>query len=557
MTRGDRVNTLGLIAIALIVVCGTALRARGMSKSLWADEAWVANSTLEKTLAETIHYSAWLQTSPPGFLIMVRWANGVLRLSNASLRVVPLLSGVASLVCMAYLSFKLLPPLAAIWGLTLFCLSPLGIYYSHVLKQYSSELACSVVLLTAVWSYMSSPCRWRYILLLAMIVASIVTAYGILYFVPGLIVLLSPLWRDEEKESGRGISVSRWPVIIVTILLASSGVYWGSIRPNHSDSLAVFFWAHRRLDGTYTLMKYVYTKFQEIQLLIPIPVAFERVDPVSDRLLACGLLAFGICGIVFAVGGKRKRRFLALMCGAPCGVALLLDLLHVYPLSNNGRTGLILLPCVALAFASCLEVITLKISETFSPRTRWQGITPRNRYAISTGVLLIVLTSSTGVKDALRDDRVREDMAGAVQFVFQNSSPSDFVFVHASCEEAFRLYARMYDWSFPSTVRFGDTGWPCCPRRMKATGSSKNEVLQNFITNIPPGNNERVWFLATERDGHWAFVGLDEPALLTSALLAAGCEELPTQLFTNIRLASFACSSYWSASIRNIDIENK
>src|SRR6185369_5173490 len=63
----------------------------GIERSLWLDEAWVANSVHAPTLGGMFYYPNWLQTSPPLFLMLVRSAVGLFGLSTVVLRSVPLL----------------------------------------------------------------------------------------------------------------------------------------------------------------------------------------------------------------------------------------------------------------------------------------------------------------------------------------------------------------------------------------------------------------------------------------------------------------------------------
>jgi hypothetical protein len=129
-SAGDR-TTIILIVTVLITLGGIVPRARGISRtSGWMRRGLRIRPSRNRS---SKHFTlAWLQTSPPGFLILVRWTNRLLGLSNASLRVVPFVSGVAALICMAYLSFKLLSPLAATWSVALFSFAPLSISSSSV-----------------------------------------------------------------------------------------------------------------------------------------------------------------------------------------------------------------------------------------------------------------------------------------------------------------------------------------------------------------------------------------------------------------------------------------
>lgn len=552
MSSGDR-TTIILIVTVLIILAGIVLRARGMTRSLWLDEAWVANSTLEKSFIETLYYPAWLQTSPPGFLILVRWTNQLLGLSNASLRVVPFVSGVAALICMAYLSFRLLSPLAATWGVALFSFAPLSIYYSHTLKQYSLELTCSTVLLTAVWSYLSQPSSAKYCLLVVLVCASLLTAYGIFFFLPGFFVLLSPYFRDNENQLSYESATSRWWVILGTAFVTASVLFLVVIRPNRSDDLKLF-WMHPPLHDTYRLLRYGYNRV-ELVTQTAFSVTLQTL-PLSVRFLLTSGALVAFCGIIVSPGACRRRRFVVLMCGCPCLVALFLDLLNLYPVAD--KFILILLPCVVLLLGSCCDLINCKIREKLSGETNRDLTAWAKRSTVLVSWVLITCTCGIGAWDTVKStDETIEDMGGAVRYLSGEASPSDFVFVHSSCEEALRLYARMYRWQLPSSVKFGDTGWPCCARSRRVGTPNKDAAVRDFLSKFSANSNGKVWLLATGRIVHWQFVGLDEPGVMKSLLVSNGCQELPVQRFTNVRLELFLCNRNSVASVRSLDIEKK
>ena len=59
-----RLATIVLLGFTLI------LGLYGIERSLWLDEAWVANSVHAPTLHGMFYYPNWLQTSPPLFLLL-------------------------------------------------------------------------------------------------------------------------------------------------------------------------------------------------------------------------------------------------------------------------------------------------------------------------------------------------------------------------------------------------------------------------------------------------------------------------------------------------------
>ena len=95
--------TTCLIAIA-VAVYGVVLRFAGLGRSLWLDEAWVANSVATSSLAKMFYYKSWLQTSPPLFLVLIRETVAVFGLTNAVLRAIPLLMGLFAMAVMFILA---------------------------------------------------------------------------------------------------------------------------------------------------------------------------------------------------------------------------------------------------------------------------------------------------------------------------------------------------------------------------------------------------------------------------------------------------------------------
>jgi hypothetical protein len=71
--RGTSRTRLAVYALAACVAgIGLFLVCIGLRRSLWFDEAWVANSATATSLYEVFYYPHWLQTSPPLFLLVVR-----------------------------------------------------------------------------------------------------------------------------------------------------------------------------------------------------------------------------------------------------------------------------------------------------------------------------------------------------------------------------------------------------------------------------------------------------------------------------------------------------
>src|ERR1041385_7654748 len=86
------------VLMSAVAVYGTAVRLVGITRSLWLDEAWVANAAAAASLSKMLYYDRWLQTTPPLFLVLVRATVKIFGLSNVTLRLVPFIFGVVSIV---------------------------------------------------------------------------------------------------------------------------------------------------------------------------------------------------------------------------------------------------------------------------------------------------------------------------------------------------------------------------------------------------------------------------------------------------------------------------
>ena len=145
--------------VLIVLACGAGivLRVRGMSVSLWMDEAWVANSLMAPSLREMFYYPTWLQTTPPGFLLLARETVNVFGLSPDVLRAVPLLSGIVGLVAFAVLATRVLQAPFSLIAVATSRSRRRPIWYGSTLKQYSTELMVGALVLIASWQFRRRP----------------------------------------------------------------------------------------------------------------------------------------------------------------------------------------------------------------------------------------------------------------------------------------------------------------------------------------------------------------------------------------------------------------
>ena len=454
---------------AALLLATALLGIYGIGRSLWLDEAWVANSVMEPSLSSMFYYPEWLQSTPPVFLLLVRAAVGIFGVSNAAFRIVPLALAVVGVAAMIAVSRRLMSAPFALLAAALLAFHPAAIEYSRTCKQYSAELAASAVILFALVLYFEETTPRRFLWIVCVFVIAVPLAWSSVFLLPGVVIAI---WARS------GVRRAGLLAVIVGGLLAV--LYFAFIRQNIAPQLRAFWIATAKT---------------------PSP----------------GLIAALIFCAAAALRAVYRRNWPQIAALLPCLLFAAADLLRLYPAEPRSR--LFLLPCFLIAAAMTAE-------ELFCWLIRM--LPDRRRVLKLAGVLIALIVVGLGLdagRKQLRDHRdlPEEDHEGAVSLLRRNVAPRDVVLVHASVLEGFRLYAAMEGWRDRHVV-FGSTGGPCCARRNEMPKSSGAETVYADVDRmLPHGFSGRVWLLYSSRRTHWDYVGTDESKLWRTRLEQRGC----------------------------------
>jgi hypothetical protein len=532
----------GIATIALIAI-GMLLRLRGSQVSFWMDEAWVANSLLSASWKDVFFYPPWLQTSPPGFLILSKLAVDVLGWSHLAFRSVPLASAAVGLAALAVVSRRALSPLFALLPLTAVVFSPTAIQYSRMLKQYSTEQAVGAVLLLAAWGYWERRTGARYWMLLALKIVGMLCGYGAVFAVGGILLLLSPaaFWLCGARPER--IDLLRWIALCVTAAAVLTVEYAYFYLPNTSPALKEF----------WTLVSFQGDRDEPLQLIFRHLVVYARHAPLLPDwttlaiLLGVGLVLAGLLRAMLRPPDDIARRGgVAILCLAaiPAAVLIASGIFGFYP--NSARTSLVLLPGLALMMGFGAEACHDWIRSLASGHAGQRMAVGLSAGAWTSAVLVMLVHGSLLQRPS---PQPIEDYNAAVGLLRSSVGSDDIVFVHACCEEGFRLYRTIDAWSTSPAILNGTTGQPCCPRnRIVAPFATDEQVRQDLAGRLPHSFAGRVWLLTNERDDYWRNAsGRNEGPLLADGLTAAGCTLLKRVPFTNMSVRVFDCRGRGSA----------
>ena len=157
--------------LAIVVIgLGVLLRLRQYltGRSLWLDEAMLAQSIVDRSFAGLFLPLEYGQSAPVGFLLVEKIFNLLFGRSEYALRLFPLMAGIASLWCFYLLLERVTCGPALLAALALFAFNPRLIYYSSEVKQYILDVFFAVLLLLLASRLLEARPRQRDFLWLAL-----------------------------------------------------------------------------------------------------------------------------------------------------------------------------------------------------------------------------------------------------------------------------------------------------------------------------------------------------------------------------------------------------
>ena len=527
--RGRVLNQLPTAVVLMASAAAIWFRVQGLNRSLWLDETWVANAVLERSIGRILVYPNWVPAPEPGFLLSSRLLTTVFGTSNLIFRAVPAAFSLIGLLVMFLLLRRLFSPAWTAVGFTLFALSPIAIEYANTFKQYSTELSMVLLLLMAAVRWNEQPTRFNFVVLLLTVVITPIFAYPIVFIIPAIFIMLlsRPTCELEIRHVMQAVSA------VFTGFVTFAILYFLVIRRNMSGSLRLYF-AHggHAVGFVGSLKRDISGLLNPFKELLPIPWRYIQPQRMSLAVLcALGLVA---AAVLLYRARRGYRPWLVLAVSFPFFTLFCVDLLNIYPVT--GRTTLFLLPCRIILVIAGLELTVSTIHQIdfkwFRPLAIWVAPTLAG----------LILCIGSVRQQHYEPVRPRENPQDAIACLKAEFHDGDGLYVHASMEENFKLYARLLNFR-PVGVQWGNTGWPCCPRHVefwRGRGSVlrvDEDLTRLYGTALP----ERLWILETLRASHWDYIGLNEPAVLEELLFRRGCTLISHQEWRNVGLNLFQC----------------
>ncbi len=219
---GESTHRRAKQALTFVVIGGAVFRLAVFlhAKSLFGDEALLAVNVVFRPLGDALLNLEENQVVPPLFLILSRLSLFVFKNLELSLRLVPLLSGIAALWLFSRLAWRLVPGWFAAGTTTVVALHFVHVKYSTVFKHYSTDCAVTLILLLVAlnWARISEFRRGVLAAGLPLLIALSLTAvFGLCGL---LVVSLHSAITDKRKNSFAA------PAILGLSTVAVGGVLW-------------------------------------------------------------------------------------------------------------------------------------------------------------------------------------------------------------------------------------------------------------------------------------------------------------------------------------------
>lgn len=414
-----------LLFVALLVGALLRLLQYAANRALWLDEALVTLSVLRRTPADLVARPLdYGQTAPAGFLLLQEAATAALGTGEYTLRLVPLLAGLAALLWFPRVARRYVTHPALPLAVGLFALAPFLVYYASEAKQYSLDVLASVAVLACAASVHHRATPRALAALGAVGVLSVWLSQPAVFMLAGTGTVLGAdaLRRGERRRIAGLLAVgAAWAA-------SFAGAY---ALPGNAVSDPEYmraFWRAGFPDGPLWLPWALLRLFRE-----PLGVFGEDPTPLSLVQTWAGAVAFAAGAWWMA---RRRRTRLALLL-APGAMALAAAALRLYPFSADytsaGRVLLFLLPSLVLVAAEG----TVRLGRAVG------GGAGRAAAA----VLGLALLAPSLVYAGVQVPHVRAEVKPLLEYAAQARRPGDVLYVHYAGRAPFLYYAPRYGFS--------------------------------------------------------------------------------------------------------------
>jgi hypothetical protein len=449
-------NRLVPIAIAVIIAFGLLLRASKYlpAFSMRGDELAITQNLIGRSaldlMTKPLDYE---QAAPFGFVLLVKALITVLGTSEYVLRLAAFLAGCTSLVLMQALLRRTLGTYGNLFALAAFAFGNYLIYYSAELKQYSTDVLLTLLLLLASQKHISGQATPRDFAVLAVLgTLSLCFSYPAVFVLATLgLTLFLHYWRDRARLLWIALTGVLWAGTFLFL-------YFALLRGQTQDPYLITFWDN--------LLSFMPMPPWQAPSWFPKALSglfFVVAGLSSSLLIVIPLYLLGLWGF-----WSERRWQWALLLALPIGLNILVSGFEKYPF--HGRLILYLVPLVLIVLGKGMDIFL--------------RLTQNRAIAAVAFVLLLALLLTPAIATTnsylLAHDYLQDDLKPVLSFMEANKQDGDLVYVYHYIEQPYAHYAPHYDLE-------------ALPVVVGQNNSADAKQYQQELSALPRG--QRIWFL--------------------------------------------------------------
>ena len=402
---------LAPLALALICAVGVVFRLSDLAaRDLWTDEAWVALAALNTSPGAAL---AAGQSTPPLYLLTVWAAAQLFGSQEWVLRSLSLAFGIGTLAIIWRLARVLTSRCVSLLALAVVAFSPIMVYYSKELKQYSGDAFFAVLAFYLVERLRASGGRRGWTALALTGLLGLGFSHTLVFCLPaaGLILWLSlPAARSRLTLLG-GLWVLAFGAYYFLFFRRAMDpelvAYWAQDFPDFSGLGGFFIWLGGAL---YRYFWYFLGEWGPIW---------------GPPFLLAGALALW-----------RAARARALVYwGLPILLAFGAAALHRYPFMAHYGGNRLMLFSAPMFYLLVAAGVGLVFSWLWQGRRRWLA-------AVLAGALCVSLNPLVLPGENLHPTMNREEISPLITRLEQELQPGDWVYVYYFAKWPFTYYYR-------------------------------------------------------------------------------------------------------------------
>jgi hypothetical protein len=452
----------------VIILSGIVLRLGqyAANRSLWLDEASLALNIVSRSFVELTQPLSRGQAAPLGFLFMQKTVIKILGNRDYILRLFPLVAGIIALLLIYKVADIYIEDASMLVALGLFAVSSPLIYYASEVKQYSSDVLITLLLLLVACKWLEAKTNVKYFVALVLAGAlSLWMSHPALFIVAGIAFSLALdrlVKRDWPRLAWLGAAFFVWSASFAVLCFAS-------LRYMAASAFLTGYWSDRFMPMPPWRDAMWFPKAFATMLVGPSGVSVGRIGSIVF------FLVFLIGCFSFFFRNWQK----ALTLVMPFVFALVASGLHKYPFSD--RLLLFILPLAFLLIAEGMRRAYLAFGK----------IGPRIAFSIWSALAILLLYDSTcfAVRN-LWQPYMGEDIKPVISYMAQHKLSTDAIYVYYSTVSGFSYYAPQYSLGASDFI----------------SGISSPEEPAKYIQDLNKlSSRGRVWFLFSH-NCYWCLV---------------------------------------------------